>query len=207
MNQTAFHADIRKLFPDVVDEDRLTAAEKAAFLTMAHYIDLPDAEDKGSQAVTSATPNYTISTDSGKDIDRITSVVWVGSNNYNLIDLNIREYQFLYRGTATTGEPDSYCYYNGQIWLYPIPDESGTIYFSCQIVVTSLTSFPDNYYPLMLALIKKNLLKEGSGEWYWAYREARDLIKSFKTRMHPKKRGMEMGTYRSARIQDLNNLI
>jgi len=207
MNSTLFHADIRRLFPDVVDEDRLSAAEKAAFLTMAHHLDLPDAEDGGSQAVTSGTPNYAIVTDSGDDVDRITSVVWVGSNNIPLTDLNIREYQFLYRGDADTDEPDSYCYYNGELWLYPIPDESGTVYFTCQNVVVNINDFPDSYYPLMLALTKKNLMKEDSGGWYWTYREAKDLMKSFKMKMHPKKRGMEMGTYRALRIRDLNNQI
>jgi len=209
MDATTFHRLVRSLLAEYeLSEERLVSAEKAAFLRMAHHIDLPDAEDKGEVTITAATPNYILELDSGKDIDRITSAVFVaGSVKQPLDDLNIREYQFAYRGAADTGTPSAYCYYNDEMWLYKIPDLSGTVYFTCQHVLTDLTDFPDNYYPLMIALVKTHIFKSGSGEWWAAYRETKDLLKSFKQRMHPLKKTMEKTTYRALRIQDLNELI
>lgn len=209
MDATSFHRLIRHLLAQYeLSEERLVSAEKAAFLRMAHHIDLPDAEDSGEATITADTPNYVLELDSGKDIDRITSAVFVtGSTRQPLEDWNIREYQFAYRGAATTGTPYAYCYYNDHMWLYYIPEASGTVYFTCQHVLTDLSDFPDNYYPLMIALVKTHIFKSGSGEWWAAYRETKDLLKSFKQRMHPLKKVMEKTTYRAERIKALNELI
>lgn len=209
MNVDTFRGDIQKLLSGLsIKKNRMAAAEKAAFLRMAHHLDLPDAEDSGSVTITSGTPNYDLILGSGKDIDRITSAVFVASSvKKNLEDWNIRAYQFAYRGVATTGTPYAFCYYNDQLWLYYIPNLSGTVYFTCQHVVTDLTDFPDNYYPLMVALVKKEIFKDGSTEWWSAYRDAKDLLKSFKDRMHPKKAVMEMSSHRAKRVIALNELI
>jgi len=64
----------------------------------------------------------------------------------------------------------------------------------------------------MVALTTKHLFRtstdpEGIAIYMRADRDRKDLIKSFKGRMHPKKMVMEKGSYRSQRIQDLNSLI
>jgi len=201
MDATTFHKDVRNILREYKLKDEvLTSAEKAAFLRMAHHIDLPDAEDAGSKAITSGTPNYSLTLDSGADIDRITSAVFVGSSvKQALEDWNIREYQHAYRAIATEGTPYAFCFYNDEMWLYYIPNFSGTVYFTCQNVVTDLTDFPDNYYPLMIALVKTHVFKSGTAEWWAAYRESKDLLKSFKDRMHPIRRTMEKTRYRMLR--------
>ena len=209
MNVETFRSDISTLLAGLaIKKKRLQAAEKAAFLKMAHHLDLPDAEDSGSVDIESGTPNYDLILGSGKDIDRITSAVFVGSGiKQPLDDWDIRAYQRAYRGVATTGTPKAFCYYNDQLWLYYIPNLSGTVYFTCQHVVTDLTDFPDNYYPLMVELVQTFIYKRGTGEWASAYRASKDLIKSFKDRMHPKKAVMEMNAHRANRMIALNESI
>lgn len=209
MDTTAFHNNIRKLLAHLaLDEDRIVAAEKVAFLEMAHHIDLPDAENEGTITVVSGTPDYEPSLDNGHDIDRITSAVFVsGTTKQPLGHWGITSYQHNYRGLAVTGIPYGYCFHADKVWLYYIPNLSGTVYFTCQEVVTDLTDFPDNYYPLMVALIKEEIFDEGSREWWAAYQKAKDLLKSFKDRMRPKFEVMPMSTHRALRVRDLNELI
>jgi len=213
LDTSTLHKDLKNLFSDLsIDDPRLQVAEKAAFLTMAHFIDLPDAQDSGSQAITSGTPNYDLTLSGTNQVDRITSAVFVASSvKQPLEDWNIRQYQYAYRGLAETGTPSAFCYYNDQLWLYKIPNLSGTVYFTCQHVLTDLTDFPDNYYPLMVALVEMHIYRpttpEGAAMYDRAYRKAKDLIKSFKGRMHPLKTEMEKTTYRTNRIEDLNTLI
>jgi len=209
MNVTTFRKDVQNLLADLrIKDPRMQAAEKAAFLKMAHHIDLPDAEDSGSVTITSGTPNYDLELGSGKDIDRITGAVFVGSSvKQPLTDWNSRTYLHAYRGLATTGTPYAFSYYNNQLWLYYIPNLSGTVYFNCQHVVTDLTDFPDNYYPLMVELIQTFIYKRGTSEWWSAYRAGKDLMKSFKDRMHPKKVVIELSGHRARRVKALNELI
>lgn len=209
MDQETFHADCQNVFADLdLLPERLVAAEKVAFLEMAHHIDLPDAEDEGTITIASGTVSYTPTLDSGADIDRITSAVFVsGTTKEPLNEWGIRRHRYHYRGSGTSGVPYAFCFYADKFWFYYIPNLSGTVYFTCQQVLTDLTDFPDNYYPLMIALMKKQIYKSGSTEWYAAYRDAKDLLKSFKDRMRPKKDEMEMGRYRAERIKELNSLI
>lgn len=210
MNTDTLKADLRNLFPKkVVSDHRLTSIIKGSFLEMAHHLDLPDAEDfPDDVTVVSGTPNYDVTLSSGKNVDRITSAVFVsGTTKQVLTDWNMRLYQHAYRGSATTGTPYAFCFYKRQLWLYYIPDLGGTVYLTCQHVLTDLTSFPDNYYPLMETLVTCRVYDKGSREWMAAYRAKKDLIKSFKGRMHPKKVEMEKSLYRSLRIQDLNTEI
>ena len=209
MDINSFHRDLKLLVPELkIKDNRLRAAEKAAFLTMAHHIDLPDAQDSGNVTISSSTPNYELELTGNKTVDRITSAVFVsGTTKQPLEDWNIRTYQYSYRGVGTSGVPYAFCYYNDELWLYYIPNLSGTVYFTCQHVVTELTDFPDNYLPLMFELVCKQLFKRGTPEWLSARREGNTLIKSFKSRMHPIKTGMEKTTYRTQRIRDLNSLI
>lgn len=210
MNVETFRNNIKTLFAHLDLQDRrIVAAEKVAFLTMAHHIDLPDAEnDTGEITVASGTAGYTPSLDNGSDIDRITSAVFVsGTVKKDLDEWGIRGYEYYYRGQATTGTPYAFCFHARKVKLYYIPDLTGTVYFTCQEVVTDLTDFPDNYYPLMVALIKLQIFEEGTSKWWAAYKQSRDLMKSFKGRMRPKKDVMELSTYRAERIRELNSLI
>lgn len=216
MNTAVLYKDLKNLFFHLqIAEERLQAAAKAGFLEMAHYIDLPDAQAHPDDVtVVSGTAHYSVTLASGEDLDRITSAVFVsGTTRQPLGDSwTERTYQHHYRGIAGTGVPTECCYFNDELWLYKIPNLSGTVYLTCQSVVADLTDFPDNYFPLMVALTAKNLFRtnsdpEGMGIYLRADRDRKDLIKSFKGRMHPKKMVMEQSTYRSLRVQRLNSLI
>lgn len=209
MDTAEFKKNIRNLLAVLdIKTERIESAEKIAFLEMAHHLDLPDSEDSGSESVVSGTPNYSLTLDSGKDIDRITSVVFVSSSvKQPLMDWNIRTYQYAFRGSAISGTPYAFCFYNDELRLYYIPNLSGTVYFTCQHVITDLTDFPDNYYPLMVELTKKHIFETGSSGWWAATRAAKDLLKSFKDRMHPLKVTMEKSLHRTQRVQALNRLI
>lgn len=214
MNTETFKADIRKLLAHTaLDEKRIASAEKAAYLTMAHHLDLPDAQNEGTVTVTANTAGYEPALDNNRDIDRITSAVFVSSSGAKskLNEMGIRQYQFLYRGEAQTGIPEAWCWHNDKIWLYYIPSVGGTVYFTCQEVPIGLTDFPDNYYPLMIALVKQYIYQDGGSEhmalYYAARREVKELLKSFKGRVRPKKETMEMTPYRAQRVKELNSLI
>jgi hypothetical protein len=214
MDSTTFFQELQSLMAGKVkDKKQLQAAAKAAFLMMAHYIDLPGAEASGMITVTSGTAAYDVTdatmTPPNVDVDRITAAVFVGSTvQQPLVDWNIRQYYHHYYGqssSARSGKPIAYCFHNGQFLLYKNPDESGSIYFSCQRVLQDIIEFTDNYHPLMLELTKLHLADPGSEVWGTAWHQAKNLIKSFKGKMHPKKALMEMGTHRSQRVVDLNN--
>jgi len=215
MNVDTFRKDVRNLFADFsIPDERIQVAEKAAFLEMAHYIDLPDAEDQGTVTVTSGTEHYTLTLDSGADVDRITGAVFVGTSVKSILEdsWTYRTYLHHRRGLAETGTPFACCFYNDELWLYYIPNLSGTVYFSCQQVVEDLTDFPDNYYALMIALTAKQMFRTRITEaesiiYERSNRDARNLIKSFKKRMHPQKMVMEKSSYRANRIRALNSLI
>lgn len=212
MDTETFEANCRDIFAHLaLGTERLTAAEKAAFLEMAHHIDLPDAEADGNKAIVSGTNNYSLTLTSGLDIDRITSAVFVGSSTQAPLDeWGIRRYRYHYYGTAAAnrgGTPGAFCYHNDEMLLWKEPNIDGTVYFTCQKVLSDLTDFPDNHYPLMLALVAKHIFELGSKEWWAAYRNAKDLLKSYKGRMHPKKDVMELTTQRAKRVKALNELI
>lgn len=209
MNTATLKADLRNLFPKKrVSDPELSSIMKSAFLEMAHYIDLPDAQDFPDDiTVVSGTPNYAVTLTSGKDIDRITSGVFVGGTNKRILgdSWTIRTYMHAYKGVGSTGLPTEMVYYNDELWVYPIPSSGGTIYTSCQHVLTDLTDFPDNYYPLMEALVKLRVYANDEDfKWNRTYRHAKDLVKSFKGRMHPKKIVMEKSGYRAQKMQDIN---
>lgn len=210
MDKDTLRKNVRDMFSHLdIREEQMVAAEKAAFLEMAHYIDLPDAEDDGSKTVTAGTNNYALTLDSGNDIDRITSAVYVGSSTQMpLEEWGIRRYRYHYYGTASgsrAGTPYAFCYYNDEMLIWKVG--SGTVYFTCQQVLSDLTDFPTNHYPLMIALMTKRLYKPGTSEWWAARRDSLDLIKSYKGRMHPKKDVMEIGRLRANRMKGLNELI
>jgi hypothetical protein len=218
MDSTIFHADMQNLLSGrKYDKKKILAAEKAAFLTMAHFIDLPQAESFGEFTVASGTANYTGAIDEpiGAEIDRITSAVFVGSSVYQVLDdWNIRQYQHAYRGqssTARAGTPSAFCFYNEQFWLYKVPDLSGTVYFTCQRVLTDITDFPDSCFPLMANLTKLYLAdpddSAGAQAIVFAWQQSKQLIKSFKGKMHPKKAVMEKTSHRTQRVRNLNALI
>lgn len=215
MDTATLYKDLKNLFFHLqIAPERIQAAAKAAFLEMAHYIDLPDAQDFPEDVtVVSGTPNYDVTLASGSDMDRITSAVFVSGTTRQILDDSWTErvYQHHYRGLAVAGTPFACCYFKDQLWLYHIPNLSGTVYLTCQSVVTDLTDFPDNYYPLMIALVAKNLFRtssepEGVAIFLRATQDARDLIKSFKGRMHPKKIVMEQSSHRANRVRVLNSL-
>lgn len=211
MDTTTFKKKVRDIFSQLdIREERMAAAELTAFLEMAHYIDLPDAEADGEKAITSGTNNYALNLTSGADIDRITSAVFYATTVQSpLEEWGVRRYRYHYYGTASGnrgGTPTAFCYFNDEMLLWPEPNLSGTVYFTCQQVLSDLTDFPDNHYPLMVALLTKRLYAPGDREWWAARRDSMDLIKSYKGRMHPKKDVMEMTSHRAKRMEALNAL-
>lgn len=211
MDSKLFHSEITNLFSDQsFSPERLTAAEKAAYLELAHHVNIPEAEDTGTATVTSGTPNYTLSLTTGEDIDRLTAAVFVSGTTKNAMwEWKRREYLFKYRGEAESGTPYAWNFYKGQLWLYYIPDVSGTVYFDCQKVLMGITDFGENLYPVMLALTKKHLFRanKDSFDYASAKQEAKELIKSLKLKMSPIKSEIEQTLYRAQRIKDLNELI
>ena len=222
MNATQLHADIKNLLLDRrIDKVQLLSAEKAAFLTMAHFLDLPAAEMNGSFSTTSGTEKYDVTSATmdpvGETVDRITSAVWNGTSNKILNEIHIRKWMHSYYGLSSsnrTGTPSSICIYQDRFYLLKAPDETGTVYFTAQRVLSDITDFPDSYFPLMVELTKfhlaRSMKKDDPGvavaEARLAWRNAKQLIKSFKDRLWVKKDVVEMSTHRSERVKGLNEL-
>lgn len=217
MDAAQLHGDIQNLmFFRGLEAPQLTAAEKAAFLTMAHYLDLGPAEMSGSFTTTSGTPSYAL-TDATVDpasatIDRITAAVWNGSVYQPLSEIRIRKWMHNYYGLSTTdrtGTPEAICAHQGKFHLVRAPNETGTVYFTAQMVLTGIVDFPESYFPLMVELTKMHLARstaEGSAEAQQCWYLAKQLIKSFKEQMWPKKDEVEQSTHRARRVQRLNSL-
>lgn len=217
MDAKQLHADIKNLmYGRKIDDAPLAAAEKAAFLTMAHYLDLPVAETTGSFATTASTPSYDLTgatmSPVSAQIDRITSAVWNGTVHQPLSEIRIRTWEHAYYGLATsarTGTPTAICVHAGQFHLVKAPNEVGTVYFTAQRVLTVITDFPESYFPLMVELTKMHLARstpEGAAEAQQCWYLAKQLIKSFKEQMWPKKSEVEISTHRAKRVQGLNSL-
>jgi hypothetical protein len=217
MNSTQLHSDMENLmFGRKIEKPQLQVAEKAAFLTMAHYLDLSPAEVSGSFTTTSGTPSYDLSnmtiTPADAQIDRITSAVWNGSVNNPLSEIRIRKWMHSYYGlssSARTGTPEAICAYQDKLFLLKAPNETGTVYFTAQMVLPGIVDFPDSYFPLVVELTKMHLARstpEGSAEAQQCWYLAKQLIKSFKDQMWPKKSEVEKSTHRDRRSRGLNSL-
>jgi len=217
MNSTQFHTEIKNLFLDrQIDDLRLQAAEKVAFLTMAHFLDLPCAEMSGYFTTTSGTADYDLTdattTPADAVVDRVTSADWNGSVSNPLMEVPIRTHQHSYYGLSAsnrTGTPSTICLHQDQFHLSKAPAEVGTVYFTAQMVLTNIVDFPDNYLPLLAELVEMRLeesKEDSTVDTDRYYRRAKDLIKSFKDRMWPKKDIVEQSAHRAARIRNLNSL-
>lgn len=213
MDSTELHKHVKNLLFDRSLQDvQLQAAEKAAFLGMAHFLDLPSAEVTGDFAVTSGTYAYdavgTVDAPIGAIIDRVTSAVFYGSTVQSILtEVNIRTWMHNYHGQSSTsrsGTPQQFVFYNNQFLLVPLPNISGTVYYSAQRVLTDISNFPDSYLPLMVELVKMHLANPETWEATQSWRLAKQLIKSFKGPMHPKKSVMELSTHRANRVRALN---
>lgn len=223
MDATQLHAEVKNLLIDrQIDEHQLLAAEKVAFLTMAHYLDLDAAQVNGSFATTSGTEKYDITSATmdpvGSTVDRITSAVWNGTSNKPLNEIHIRKWMHSYYGLSSssrTGTPEAICIHQGRFYLLKAPNETGTVYFTAQRVLNSIVDFPDSHLPLMIELIKFHLARtmktDNPGvaaiEARLAWNNAKQLIKSFKDRLWVKKDVVEMSSHRARRMEGLNELV
>ena len=214
MDSAQLHKDIKNiLFDRKLPDPQLQAAERAAFLGMAHFLDLPTAEVTGNFAVTSGTYTYegagTVDTPVGAQIDRITAAVFYGSSQNVLNEINMSQWMHNYYGQSSSGRqgvPNSFVFYNKMFYLYPAPNVSGTVYYSAQRVLTDIGDFPESYFPLMVELVRMHIAKPETWEANRAWQLAKQLIKSFKGPMHPKKSVMPISTHRAARVRALNEL-
>lgn len=215
MDSSQLHKDIKNiLFDRNLPDQQLEAAERAAFLGMAHFLDLPTAEVTGNFTVTSGTESYdainTVDTPVDAIIDRVTSAVFYVSTAQSVLnEISMRAWMHSYHGQSSTsrkGTPDCFVLYNNKFYLYPEPDLSGTVYYTAQRVLTDIGDFPDSYFPLMVQLVTMHIAKPDTWEANRAWQLAKQLIKSFKGPMHPKKSVMPLSTHRAARVKALNEL-
>lgn len=183
------------------------AVKKAGF-DLAWHLDIPELQLSHTITVVSGTAEYDAEFVNMQSIDRILSAVFVGGTNLRqpLDEVDIRSFDRDYYGYGTTGTPYKFAFFKDQIWLYYVPNVSGTVYLRLQKVFSDWSNLRENYYPLVFALAKRNLVEEKSEEWQILNREVYQLISSFKGRVRPYKTGMETSAHRAYRQNQLNNL-
>lgn len=215
MDSEQLHKDIKNLLGNrSLNKGQLEAAERAAFFGMAHFLDLPSAQVTGDFAVTSGTYLYdadgTVDAPIGAAIDRVTSAVFYSSSIQNILnEWRMRAWMHNYHGRSTsdrTDTPEAFVFYNNQFYLFPEPNLSGTVYYAAQRVLTDIEDFPDSYFPLMVELVKMHLADPETWEAAQSWKLAKQLIKSFKGPVRPKKDVMELSTHRMERMRNLNAL-
>lgn len=186
----------------VLKDPTLDGAIWLAANELAHYVDIPSLQGSGTLTVVSATPNYEIS--DAKKVDRILSAVFVGDTKKTpLEETDMRRYDWLYRGKATSGTPTEFAYWEKQMWLYRIPDESGTVYYRYQKMLTTIDVIGDNLIHLMYQLSKRNIFDNDPNEWIRHDRLVQRAMRTFKGRVRPYKNQMEIGAYRRQRAKSL----
>jgi len=211
MNKTQLKIDLRNLEPNkVIPDEKLEGALRLAGYELAHLIDIPELQASDDFDVVSGTANYDLGL-TGAGLDRITVAHFVTGTTEGLLEeVDIRTFDKGYRGEGTTGTPYMFCYHGGEMWLYYIPDTSGTVYYRYQTPYENLEMLGDNYYPLIYTLARRNLSDPSEGgeanEWMVWDREAKLLIKTFKGRVSPYKPAFEITSYRAQRQIELNNL-
>jgi len=188
-----------------LDDNELEAAIWLAGCELAHHIDIPELQESSTITIVSGTPNYDINPN--LKLDRILAAVFMGSTQKApLEEKDRRSYLWYYRGQATSGKPFCFTYWKKQIWLYKIPDETGTLYFDFQKVLTDPTILDDNYTYLIYRLSKRNLFDEDSNMWVKQERLAMRAIRGFKGRVRPYKDQMELSEHQRRKVQELNEL-
>jgi len=195
---------ISKTFEDGIVDIAIQKAGK----DLAWHLDIPELQVSHTITVVSGTAEYDAKFVNSQGIDRITSAVFVGGTNIRqpLDEVDIRTFDASYYGYATTGTPYQFAFFKDQIWLYYIPNISGTVYLRLQKIFTDFINLRENYYPLVFALTKRNLMEEKSPEYNILDMEANRLMSSFKGRVRPYKAGMELSAHRAYRMYGLNNL-
>lgn len=169
---------------------------------LAHYVDIPSLQGSGTLTIASGTPNYEIS--DAKKLDRILSAVFVGDTKKTpLEETDMRRYDWLYRGKAVNGTPTEFAYWEKQMWLYRIPDETGTVYYRYQKMLTTIGVIGDNLIHLMYQLSKRNIFDDDPNEWIRHDRLVQRAMRTFKGRVRPYKNQMEIGAYRRQRAKSL----
>jgi len=186
-----------------LNEQSLNGAIRLAGYELAHHLDLPELNQSGTITVTASTPNYAVS--ETHKLDRITSAVFQTSTKKSCLDeIDIRTYDHHYRGVGTEGMPYLFCYFEGEIWLYYIPDTSGTVYFRSQRVMEDVKNLKDNYYPLVYQLAKRNLFDDQPTEWAEHDKIVTRMVNSFKGRVKPYKSAFELSPHKRDRVKGLN---
>jgi hypothetical protein len=163
-------------------------------------------QDSSTITVTSTTPSYEIS--DALKLDRILSAVFVGDTKKSVLEeIDMRSYDWLYRSVAANGTPSKFAYWEKKMWLYKIPDESGTIYFRFQKMLQTLDVIGDNLIHLMYQLAKRNIFDDVPNEWIRHDRLVVRAMRTFKGRVRPYKDKMEIGEHRRARAKNLTERI
>ena len=186
-----------------LSDPAVKGAIRLAGYELAHHLDLPELNQSGTIPVTASTPNYNVA--ESYKLDRITSATFqTSTKKATLGETDIRTYDALYRGMGTEGMPYTFSYFNGEIWLYYIPDTNGTLYIRTQRIMEDVKDLGDNYYPLIYQLAKRNLFDDDPGKWAAHDRIVTRLIGSFKGRVRPYKSAFELSVHRGNRVKGLN---
>ncbi len=195
--------------------EAVTSAIILAGQEMAWLIDIPELNYSGDPlTVVSGTVDYALTPSTGEVIDRITSAVFVGSSKSVLNIIDINSYDADYRGQATSGTPYECCFYDKKLWLYYIPNSSGSVYYRAQSVFNDFSNLAENYQPLVFQLTKRTLLTSLSSADPGRYNAEIQVcdklvdrfLSTFKTRVRPYKAGFEIDPHRAERVRRLNAL-
>lgn len=189
-----------------LDNNALDGAIWLAANELAHYVDIPSLQGSGTLTIVSSTPSYEI--EGAKKLDRILSAVFVGDTKKSVLDeWDMRSYDWLYRSVAASGTPSKFAYWEEKMWLYKIPDESGTVYYRYQKMLETTDVIGDNLVHLMYQLAKRNIFDDNPNEWIRHDKLVQRAIRTFKGRVRPYKSKMEISDHRRGRAQDLTERI
>lgn len=186
-----------------------TALDGAIWLAaneLAHYVDIPSLHGSGTLIIVSSTPSYAI--EGAKKLDRILSAVFVGDTKKSALEeTDMRTYDWFYRGQATNGTPTKFAYWENKMWLYRIPDKSGTVYYRYQKMLETVDVIGDNLVHLMYQLAKRNIFDDNPNEWIRHDKLVQRAIRTFKGRVRPYKSKMEISDHRRGRAEALTERI
>ena len=198
MNINRLKTDLKALsITKQLDDVAIDSAIHKAGMDLAWHIDISELNVSATITVVSGTVDYEPTVATGGDIDRITSAIFVGSGlkqPLNLIDINT--FYADYYGAGGTGTPYECVFYENKLWLYYIPNLSGTVYLRMQKVFNTLQDLGENYYSIVFVLAKMNLVEEKSKEREILERERNRLISTYKGRVRPYKQGFELSPHR-----------
>jgi len=208
LDLTKIIEEIKSVPPgETYKDNAINNAIRLGMYSLAQDLDLFELSFSDSIAVNSGEPiSYRLThSSSGQQIDRITSAVFVGtSSKQDLNMVHISELNKNYRGYGGTGIPFQIAYHERKIWLYYIPSEAGTIYYTAQKIFTNFGDLEENYHPIIFWYTKRNLQKLDSVKWINCNKEVLRLIETFKGRLRPYKPTMPLSAHRRRRVQNLS---